>query len=66
MRMRLAGKIALISGAARGIGAAIARLAAMEGAKVIVGDILETEGQSTVAAITAAGGDARFIRLDVT
>ena len=64
--MRLAGKIALISGAARGIGAAIARLAAMEGAKVIVGDILETEGQSTVAAITAAGGDARFIRLDVT
>ena len=37
--MRLAGKVALVSGAARGIGAAIARLAAVEGAKVIVGDI---------------------------
>ena len=64
--MRLAGKVALISGSARGIGAAIARLAAEEGAKVVVGDILEIEGQRTAAEITAAGGDARFCRLDVT
>ncbi len=63
--MRLAGKIALISGAARGIGAAIARLCAAEGAKVIVGDILDTEGQGVVADLVAAGGEARFVRLDV-
>ncbi len=63
--MRLAGKIALISGAARGIGAAIARLCAAEGAKVMVGDILDAEGQGVVADLVAAGGEARFVRLDV-
>ncbi len=64
--MRLAEKVALISGAARGIGAAIARLAAAEGAKVIIGDILEAEGQRTAEEIVAAGGEARFVSLDVT
>jgi NAD(P)-dependent dehydrogenase (short-subunit alcohol dehydrogenase family) len=64
--MRLAGKVALISGAARGIGAAIARACAAEGASVIVGDILETVGQQTVNDITKSGGTARFVRLDVT
>src|SRR5262245_40598197 len=64
--MRLAGKGALVSGAARGIGAAIARLLAAEGAKVLIGDILEVEGQKVAADITAAGGTAYFVRLDVT
>ncbi len=64
--MRLAGKVALISGAARGIGAAIARACAAEGASVLVGDILETQGQQTANDIATAGGTARFVRLDVT
>jgi 3(or 17)beta-hydroxysteroid dehydrogenase len=64
--MRLAGKVALISGAARGMGAVEARLFAREGAKVILGDILEAEGQKVEADIRAAGGEAVFVRLDVT
>ena len=61
--MRLAGKIAIISGAASGMGAATARLFAREGAKVVVADILEDEGRKVAASIGAA---ARFERLDVT
>jgi len=64
--MRLAGKGALVSGAARGIGAAIARLFATEGARVLIGDILEAEGHKLAADIAAAGGTACFVRLDVT
>ena len=64
--MRLAGKVALISGAARGMGAVEARLFAQEGAKVILGDILEAEGRKVEADIRAAGGEAVFVRLDVT
>jgi len=64
--MRLAGKGALVSGAARGIGAAIARLFAAEGARVLIGDILEAEGRKLAADIAAAGGTACFVRLDVT
>ena len=62
----LAGKRALISGAARGIGAQTARRMAEAGAKVIVGDILEARAQETVSEITAAGGTAHFVPLDVT
>ena len=63
---RLDNKVALVSGAARGIGAATASLMASVGAKVVVGDILEERGRETVKAITASGGKASFARLDVT
>jgi 3(or 17)beta-hydroxysteroid dehydrogenase len=64
--MRLQGKIALISGGARGMGAVEARLFAKEGAKVTIGDVLEDEGRKLEAEINAAGGEALFVRLDVT
>ncbi|MSQ12028.1 MAG: glucose 1-dehydrogenase [Dehalococcoidia bacterium] len=64
--MRLKGRVALVSGAARGQGAAEARLFAKEGAKVVVADVLETEGTRTAAQIAEEGGEAVFVRLDVT
>ena len=63
--MRLAGKVALISGGARGMGAAEARLFAREGARVVLGDILEAEGKAVEGEIAAKGGQAVFVRLDV-
>lgn len=63
--MRVAGKVALVSGGARGIGAATAQLLAQEGAAVVLGDVLETEGRQTAAGIVAAGGRATFMPLDV-
>ena len=64
--MRLAGKVALISGGARGMGAAEARLFAHEGARVVIGDVLEKDGQAVEAEIRATGGGCVFVRLDVT
>ena len=64
--MRLAGKVALISGGARGMGAAEARLFAREGARVVISDVLVAEGQAVEADIKAKGGEAAFVRLDVT
>ena len=64
--MRLEGKVALISGGARGMGAAEARLFAAEGAKVVLGDVLHEEGQQVEAEIAEAGGEVVFIPLDVT
>ena len=64
--MRLEGKVAIISGGARGMGAAEARMFAREGARVVIGDLLEEEGNKVVAEIGEAGGDALFVRLDVT
>src|SRR5262245_41072187 len=64
--MRLKGKSALISGGARGMGAVEARLFAKEGAKVIIGDVLEDEGRKVEAEINAMNAEALFVRLDVT
>ena len=64
--MRLEGKVAFISGGARGMGAAEARLFAQEGAKVVLGDILDKEGRMVEAEINETGGDAKYVRLDVT
>jgi NAD(P)-dependent dehydrogenase (short-subunit alcohol dehydrogenase family) len=64
--MRLAGKVALITGSASGMGRCEAKMFAAEGARVVVADVLEAEGQKVVAEIKGAGGDARFVKLDVT
>ena len=64
--MRLEGKVALISGGARGMGAEEAKLFASEGAKVVMGDILDTEGRGVEAQINESGGEAIFVHLDVT
>src|SRR5213083_401007 len=63
--MRLAGKVAIISGAASGMGAATARLFAREGAKVVVADMLEHEGRAVADSIKSNSGEARFQKLDV-
>jgi 3(or 17)beta-hydroxysteroid dehydrogenase len=63
--MRLENKAALITGAASGMGASMARIFAREGAKVVVADMLEEEGRAVVDDITRANGAAVFCRLDV-
>jgi 3alpha(or 20beta)-hydroxysteroid dehydrogenase len=63
---RLDGKVALISGGARGQGETEARLFVREGAKVVFGDLLDAEGQKVEAEIRAGGGDASYVHLDVT
>ena len=64
--MRLEGKVALISGGARGQGAVEAKLFAREGAKVVFGDILDESGKQVEAEIHEAGGEATYVHLDVT
>ena len=64
--MRLEGKVAFISGGARGMGAAEARLFASEGAKVAIGDILDDEGRKLEAQINETGGECVYLHLDVT
>ncbi|HZF33163.1 MAG TPA: SDR family NAD(P)-dependent oxidoreductase, partial [Candidatus Angelobacter sp.] len=63
---RLDGKIAFLSGAARGIGAETARLMVAAGAKVAIGDLLDEPGRETVRALEAAGGEALYVPHDVT
>lgn len=63
---RLDGKVAIISGGARGQGATEARMFAREGAKVVIGDLLDEEGKQVEAQINESGGDATYVHLDVT
>ena len=63
---RLEGKVALISGAARGQGADEARLFAAEGASVVLGDITDQQGQQVASEIEQEGGSATYLHLDVT
>ncbi len=60
---RVDGKVVLISGGARGMGAAHARMLVAEGAKVVIGDILDDEGRALAEEI---GPSARYVHLDVT
>ena len=64
--MRLENKVALISGGARGMGAVEAKMFVQEGAKVVIGDVLDEDGKQTEAEINEAGGECVFVHLDVT
>lgn len=66
MAGRVAGKVALVTGAARGIGRACAERLADEGAIVFLTDVEDEAGAQSAAAITAAGGQARYAHQDVT
>ena len=63
---RLDGKVALISGGAQGQGAAEAKLFVQEGAKVVLGDVLDVAGLTVEAEIRELSGEATYVHLDVT
>lgn len=63
---KLTGKTALVTGGARSIGEAAARMFAHEGARVLVADVLDDEGRAVADAIRAEGGVADYLHLDVT
>jgi len=64
--MRLKDKVAIVTGAAHGMGEAEARIFAKEGARIIVADILQEQAEAVAADIRAGGGDATFAKIDVT
>ena len=64
--MRLEGKVAIITGAGSGMGRVAAQMFAAEGAKVVVAEFDERAGDETVASVAAAGGEATFVRTDVS
>lgn len=63
---RLEGRVALVTGAASGIGRATAERLASEGAAVVVTDVQDEAGEETAAALAAGGDDALYVHLDVT
>ncbi len=63
---RVIGKVAIVTGGASGLGRAISTLLAKEGARVVAGDVNEAGGKKTVDDIKKAGGEAIFVKLDVT
>jgi NAD(P)-dependent dehydrogenase (short-subunit alcohol dehydrogenase family) len=66
MTGRLDGKVALITGSGSGMGRSAAELFAREGAKVVVTDVADAAGNATVDAVRAAGGEATYVRADVS
>lgn len=66
MSMTFSGQVALVTGAANGIGRATAQAFAAEGLKVVVSDVDVAGGEGTVELIRAAGGEATFVRCDVS
>src|SRR5215218_4978679 len=66
MQRRFGGRVALITGAAMGMGAAHARAFAAEGAEVLLADVAEERGEALAEELRAAGHGARYMRLDVT
>lgn len=62
----LDGKVGLVTGGAQGLGAAVARLAAAEGSKLVVGDVQEERGAAAVEALVAGGAEVVFVRSDVS
>jgi len=64
--MRLKGKVAIVTGGGSGIGRGISTMFAEEGARVLAVDLKEDNGKETVALIEAAGGEAQFIKADVS
>ena len=64
--MRLADKVALITGAASGIGKETALLFALEGAKIVAVDLNDSDGEKIVSEVKSAGGDAIYVNADVS
>src|SRR6266481_2665749 len=64
--MRFTGKVAVVTGGASGVGAATARLLARDGAAVLIADLSSEAGQQVSKEIGAAGGQAEFIKTDIS
>src|SRR5436305_550676 len=64
--MKLEGKVAIVTGAASGIGKAIAQLFAREGAKIVIADLNLDQANAAAGEITSTGGEARGVAMDVT